>query len=322
MTVYPSVSILSQASRFSLPHRIPPSSLRTCHTNCGARQSGDACDARTTGSSLAACQSAVVWRPPTARAARRRWRAGRGCSCDARRPRWCRARRGDCGPRRCRPGRLLDRVLHQVELRGRLRDGGEERHLGERQVLERLAEVRLGGRLHAVAVVAVEVLVEVRRHDLPLAVVARVGLREADRLDDLLDLALVDRCPSNAACGRSRARTSCWVMVEPPRSLPLMRVEGGGGEPERVEARVLPEGLVLDRVVASMSSGGICSNVTTSRRSSPSRASSTCRRCGHRTFDCWVKVEVVEDLLGLVQALRRSTQYAPTAPANRDDSRR
>ena len=35
-----------------------------------------------------------------------------------------------------------------------------------------------------------------------------------------LRLALVDAAARRRSAGRSRARTSCWVMVEPPRSLP------------------------------------------------------------------------------------------------------
>ena len=53
MTVYPPLSIFSQASALD-PHRILPSSSRTCHTKCGARHWAVACEPRITGSCLAA----------------------------------------------------------------------------------------------------------------------------------------------------------------------------------------------------------------------------------------------------------------------------
>ncbi len=45
---------------------------------------------------------------------------------------------------------------------------------------------------------------------------------------------------------RSRWRTSCWVMVEAPRGPAADGVEARRHDPDRVEARVLPEGAVLD----------------------------------------------------------------------------
>ncbi len=55
------------------------------------------------------------------------------------------------------------------------------------------------------------------------------------------------RLPSNALGGRSRARTSCWVIVEPPRGRPLIVSTVAETKSGEVEARVVPEILVLDR---------------------------------------------------------------------------
>ena len=86
---------------------------------------------------------------------------------------------------------LLDGVLDEVVGGGRLRDAGEEGVLGEREILEVLLPVALGGGRDAVAPVAVVVVVEVGLHDRLLARGARVRLGQADRLDDLARLALV-----------------------------------------------------------------------------------------------------------------------------------
>ena len=45
----------------------------------------------------------------------------------------------------------------------------------------------------------------------------------------------------------SRARTSCWVIVEAPRLSPRSESRPADDDRHRVEAGVLPEGLVLDR---------------------------------------------------------------------------
>ena len=140
----------------------------------------------------------------------------------------------------------LGRVAHEVELRRRLRDRGQDRVLGEGQVGQRLAEVALGGRLHAVALVAVEVLVEVGRDDLLLAFLAGVGLGEADRLDDLARLALVGR----ALEGRRRQEPGANELLGDGRGAAGLAgdgVEAGRDDARRVEARVDPEVLVLDR---------------------------------------------------------------------------
>ena len=93
---------------------------------------------------------------------------------------------------------LLDGVLDEVEPGGRLRDPGEERRLGQGDVLEVLAPVAPDRRRDAVAAVPVEVLVEVLLHDRLLAILAGIGLGQADRLDDLLGLALVDAAREGA----------------------------------------------------------------------------------------------------------------------------
>ncbi|MCZ7538153.1 MAG: hypothetical protein M5T61_20930 [Acidimicrobiia bacterium] len=70
---------------------------------------------------------------------------------------------------------LGDGAAHQVELRRRLRDRSEDRVLGEAQLGEVGVEVADRGGLHTVALVPVEVLVEVGLHDLLLALLAREG---------------------------------------------------------------------------------------------------------------------------------------------------
>src|SRR5207253_274958 len=98
----------------------------------------------------------------------------------------------------------------------------------------------------AVALVAVVVLVEVRDHDLFLAVGPRILLREADRLDDLLDLSLVDAGVESAL--REEPRPD--ELLGDRRGSPITAAGGVDrrrDDAQRVEAGVLPEGLVLDR---------------------------------------------------------------------------
>ncbi len=137
-------------------------------------------------------------------------------------------------------------VPEQVELGRRLGDGGEDGVLGEGQLLQRLAEVALGRGLHAVAVVAVEVVVEVRRDDLALAVLAGIRLRQADRLDDLLDLPLVGRKLEGLGRQQPVADQLLGDGGRPARSAGN-GVEAGADDADRVESRVDPEVLVLDR---------------------------------------------------------------------------
>ena len=74
--------------------------------------------------------------------------------------------------------------------------------------------------------------------------------------------------------GRSLARTSCWVIVDAPRLLP--RNESRPAEMIANGSKPALSQNVLSSiaVVASRRIGGISSNVTVSRRSSPNRASS------------------------------------------------
>ena len=81
-----------------------------------------------------------------------------------------------------------------------------------------------------------------------LALLALEVLRDADRLDDLLELALgrparvLDEVlgeqagPDELLGDRGRAAT-----------VAAQRIEAGGDDADRIEAGVLPEGLVLDR---------------------------------------------------------------------------
>ena len=63
-----------------------------------------------------------------------------------------------------------------------------------------------------------------------------------------LSLRSAVRCGSWTSVGSSRrARTSCWVIVEAPRLLPRSESSAAETIADRVEAGVLPEGLVLDR---------------------------------------------------------------------------
>ena len=101
-------------------------------------------------------------------------------------------------------------VAHEVVVGGRLGQRGDDRGLGRGDVLELDAEVGPDGRFHAVALVAVVVLVEVGGDDLLLALDTLELLGDPDRLDDLLELSL-DRplrvldevLLEQACCGRA-----------------------------------------------------------------------------------------------------------------------
>ena len=126
-----------------------------------------------------------------------------------------------------------------------MRDRGEDGVLGEGQLGERLAEVATRGGLHAVCLVAVEVLVEIRGDDVLLALVARVGLGEPDRLDDLADLALV-RLAGERLGGQQSGADELLGDGRRAARTAGQRVESGADDADRVEARVRPEMLVLD----------------------------------------------------------------------------
>ncbi len=145
-------------------------------------------------------------------------------------------------------GAALDGVAHQVVVRRRLGQPGDDRGLRRVDVLERDPEVRVDRRLHAVALVAVVVLVEVGGDDLLLAGLAREGLGHPDRLDDLLELALgrpvrvldellVEQSGADQLLGDGRRAAG----------VAAQRAERRRDDGDRVEAGVLPEGLVLDR---------------------------------------------------------------------------
>ncbi len=151
--------------------------------------------------------------------------------------------------RRASPSSCLLGIADQVVVAGRLRDGGQDGGLREGQLAEvGDPEVVLGRGPDAVAVVAVEVLVVVGGDDPSLAVQAGVGLGDADRLDDLLDLAL-DSALGVLDQGGIEEPLAHELLGEGRRPAPvtLERVEGRRAERHRVEARVGPEGLVLDR---------------------------------------------------------------------------
>ncbi len=152
---------------------------------------------------------------------------------------------GDHEPRRAVGQLLQDRIPHQVEGRGRLGDAGEDRRLGEGELVERHPPVAAGGGGDPVAVVAVEVVVEVGRDDLLLAIPAGEGLGQADRLDDLPDLPLI-----GGGEGRSRQEPVAHELLGDRRraaSVARDRVDRCRDDAGRIEARVVPEGLVLDR---------------------------------------------------------------------------
>jgi hypothetical protein len=101
-------------------------------------------------------------------------------------------------------------------------------------------------RLHAVALVPVEVLVEVGGDDLLLARLAREGLCQADRLDDLASLALIE----GALERRGREEPGPDELLRDRRSPARPSgdgVEAGRHDADRIEPRVDPEVLVLDR---------------------------------------------------------------------------
>ena len=171
---------------------------------------------------------------------------------------------------------LLDRVADEVVVRRRLGQPGDDRGLRRGDLREVGPEVGIDRRLHAVALVPVVVLVEVGGDDRLLALLAGEGVGQADRLDDLLELAfggsvrVLDELRVEQACadellGDRRSTTA----------VPADRAEPGRDDRDRIEAGVLPERLVLDGGRRIERTLGIWSKVTTSRRDVPNRASST-----------------------------------------------
>ncbi len=138
------------------------------------------------------------------------------------------------------------RIPHQVVVRRGLRQGREGRRLARRQLVERLAEVRLSGGLHAIALVAVVVVVQVGRDDPALARIVRIRPGQADRLDDLLELPLdrprgiLDEIVLEQAGADELLRDGGGTTA-----VASDRIQAGRHDGRRVEARVLPERLVL-----------------------------------------------------------------------------
>ncbi len=104
---------------------------------------------------------------------------------------------------------------------------------------------------------------------------ATPGYAWVRRIDWMISFALRSyTLPSNADCGRRRARTSCCVIVEPPRSRPLSVSIAAEMNPAGSKPAFSQNVLSSTDVVASIRPTGMSLNATTSRRSSPSLASS------------------------------------------------
>ncbi len=80
---------------------------------------------------------------------------------------------------------------------------------------------------------------------------------------------------SNALAGRSLVFTSCWVMVDPPRSLPFSVSMAAETKPAGSKPVFSQNVWSSTAVVASISCQGIWSKVTSTRRSVPRLASRT-----------------------------------------------
>ena len=98
------------------------------------------------------------------------------------------------------------------------------------------------------------------------------------RIDWMISLSFRSIVRSGSCTSSSlsrRFRTSCWVIVDAPRLLP--RIESTAAETMATGSKPAFSQNVLSStaVVASSRTGGISSKVTSSRRLSPKRASST-----------------------------------------------
>ncbi|MFN8518386.1 MAG: hypothetical protein U0667_03120 [Chloroflexota bacterium] len=135
------------------------------------------------------------------------------------------------------------RVAHQVIRAGCLRDARQDGRLGQRQLREVVdAEVAARGGLHAVAVVAIEVLVEVGGDDVFLG----VRLRQPHGLDELQDLALGET-PRQHVLGQQPLPHQLLGDGGGAASSATDGVDRGRQDAQRVEAGVGPEGPVLHR---------------------------------------------------------------------------
>ncbi len=187
MILRPPCSRIGQVSASA--HSLSDSSLRIDQTKCGAFHCGVVCGARQIGSFLAASKSAAVYLLPVRIAP---------IGVLGERVEHVVATLDDAdvvrivGHAQLAVGLFLG-VAYQVVAGRRLREGGEQRYLAERQLVEvghvLDAEIAARGGHDAVAAVAVVVLVEVGGDDALLAVDTRKSVGHADRLDDLLDLA-------------------------------------------------------------------------------------------------------------------------------------
>ena len=150
----------------------------------------------------------------------------------------------DHEPRRAVRQLFLDRVADEVVRARGLHQPGEDRGLGEGELVEADAPVAARGGRDAVAVVAEEVVVQVGRDDLLLALLAGEGLGQADRLDDLADLALIGG--REGGLGQEPVAHQLLGDRGSPAGPAGERVEPRRDDAEGIEAGVLPEGLVLD----------------------------------------------------------------------------
>ena len=147
---------------------------------------------------------------------------------------------------------LLLGVAHQVVVRRRLRNGGQQRDLAEGQLVEigdvLDAEIAARGGHDAVAAIAVVVLVEVGGHDALLAIDAWVRIGHAHRLDDFLDLAL-DRSVGVAHQIWVEQALAYQLLCDGrgATGIAAQRVDDRGEHAHRVEAGIRPERLVFDR---------------------------------------------------------------------------
>ncbi len=132
----------------------------------------------------------------------------------------------------------------QVVRRGRLQYASQNGGLGNRQLTEvGDSEVIVGSSGDAVALVAVEVEIQVVGDDHLLAGVARELLGQPHRLDDLLDLAI-----ESAGRIRQQPRRRPHQLLSDRRGAPRVAGDGvphGRQNRRRVEAGVRPECLVL-----------------------------------------------------------------------------
>ena len=131
-------------------------------------------------------------------------------------------------------------MQHRVVQGGRLREAGDQRRLDHRQVLRRLREVSLRGRLDAVGVVAEVDLVHPGGEDALLRPVAT----ELDRQAGLFDLPLERPLPRDVEVADELLRDRRAAL---DHLAPVQVAPGGADDALVVDAAVLVEAAVLDR---------------------------------------------------------------------------